>query len=160
VRRFVQFARFVATLKREGLTPTAGRIFISSHHDAPVTEVLGAQISHYIKSRYADRVEVLSVRERDAGVRFRNALTASIWLSDTVSEIVPRNGEFIRGEADKVYLWIAREAEYGILLGKRVIYLVEKGGNEERVRANFMRGTRMPLSLRRPASPTGWGGSS
>ena len=40
VRRFVQFTRFVASINREQLPPTTGRIFISYQHDVPVTEVL------------------------------------------------------------------------------------------------------------------------
>jgi hypothetical protein len=52
---------------------------------------------------------------------------------------VPRDTEVISGGRDKDYRWVRREAEYGILLGKRVIYFVEEGVNEERVRADLMK---------------------
>lgn len=139
VRRFVQFARFIATLERESLTPTAGRIFISCQHDVPVTEVLKKQITDYVKSQFLNQIEVLSVKETGTGVRYKSRIRARIWVSDTVSELVPKNTEVISGQAVKDYLWLAREAEYGLLLGKRVIYFVEEGINEERVRADLMR---------------------
>lgn len=133
VQRFVQFARFIAALHDEKLAPMAGRIFISYHHDVPVTEVLMGQIIDYIKSNFPNRVEVLSVKERGAGVKFKSPIRARIWLSDTIGGIVPRETEAISGGRVKDYVWIAREAEYGLLLGKRVIYLVETGMDEERM---------------------------
>lgn len=137
IRRFVQFARFVAALEREDLAPTAGRIFISCHHDVPVTEALKKQITDYVTTKFPNQVEVLDVNETGTGERFKSKIRARIWLSDTVSEIVPKNTEVQSGERAKDYLWIAREAEYGLLLGKRVIYFVEEGIDEEKVLADL-----------------------
>jgi hypothetical protein len=137
LRRFVQFARFIATLDQERIVPTAGRIFVSFHHDVPVTEVLMRQIADYIKTQFPNRVEILSVKEKAAGVKFKSPIRARIWLSDTVSEIIPRNTEEISGGKVKDYLWLAREAEYSLLLGKRVIYLVESGVDESKILADL-----------------------
>jgi hypothetical protein len=137
LRRFVQFSRFIATLHQQRLVPTAGRIFISFHHDVPVAEALMHQIADYIKTNFRNRVEVLSVKEKAAGVKFKSPIRARIWLSDTVSEIIPQNPEEISRGKVKDYLWIAREAEYSLLLGKRVIYLVESGADEAKVLADL-----------------------
>ena len=153
VRRFVQFARFVASINLEQLPPTTGRIFISYQHDVPVTEVLLSRINDYIKSNFPNRVEVLSVRETGTGVRFKSPIRARIWLSDTVSEIVPKSSVNIAGNT-KNYNWIAHEAEYGLLLGKRIIYLVEKGADEAQIRAELKNRSRdgglIPSSARVP----------
>lgn len=139
VRRFVQFARFIATLNEERLAPTVGRIFVSFHHDVPATEVLLGQIDDYIKTKFSHRLEILSVRESAAGVKFKSPIRARIWLSDTVSEIVPKDTQTISDGKVKDYLWIAREAEYGLLLGKRVIYFVEKGVDESKILADLQK---------------------
>lgn len=139
VRRFVQFARFIARLNDESLAPTVGRIFVSFHHDVPVTEVLLGQIDDYVKAEFPNRLEILSVRESGAGVKFKSPIRARIWLSDTVSEIVPKDTQTISNGKAKDYLWIAREAEYGLLLGKRVIYLVEKGVDESKILADLQK---------------------
>ncbi len=153
VQRFVQFSRFIAALHHEKLAPTSGRIFISYHHDVPVVEVLVGQIVDYIKANFRNRVEILSVKERGAGVKFKSLIRARIWLSDTVGEIVPKQTESLAGGV-KDYLWIAREAEYGLLLGKGVIYLVENGIDEERILNDFMNGERseglIPTNARVP----------
>jgi hypothetical protein len=154
VRRFVQFARFVANINREQLPPTTGRIFISYQHDVPVTEVLLGQINDYIRRNFPNRVEILSVRETATGVKFKSPIRARIWLSDTVSEIVPKSTVNISGDQVKNYNWIAHEAEYGLLLGKRIIYLVEKGADEAQIRAELMNRSRddglIPSSARVP----------
>ena len=153
IRRFVQFARFIAALNQERLKPITGRIFISYHHDVPVTEILRKQINDYISSQFPNRVEVLSVRETGAGVKFKSPIRARIWLSDTVSGIVPKNTAVISGDKDKDYLWVAREAEYGLLLGKRVIYLVENGVDENRVQDDLKKKNRdglIPSTARVP----------
>src|SRR5712692_5238901 len=138
-RRFVQFGKFIASLNKEKIAATAGRIFISYHHDVPVTEVLKSQIQDYIKSQFGDRVHVLSVRESSAGIHFKSPIRSRIWLSDTIKGIVPKNTQTISGDNDKDYLWIAREVEYGLLLGKRIVYLVEKDIDDDRVLRDLRR---------------------
>ncbi len=138
-RRFVQFGRFIASLNRVKVNATAGRIFISHHNDVPVTELLNSQIQDFIKTEFGDRVHVLSVRETAAGAEFKEPIRSSIWMSDMVKGIVPQHTLPVGGDQVKDYQWIAREVEYALLLGKRVIYLVEKDLDDKAIRSDLKR---------------------
>jgi hypothetical protein len=139
-KRFLQFAKFLATLNDRGIAsirPTSGRLFISYHHEVPIAETLKAQIENYLNDKFGDQLAVISFKNREPGIKFRPLLKSHIWQSDLIKGIIPKDTAEISSEEDKDYLWIAREVEHGILLGKRVIYLVEDGCNENKVLNDF-----------------------
>lgn len=152
VRRFVQFLRFVAALNVENRNPTAGRILISSsHRDVPVTRILRTQIIDYLEQHYGDRMEVLNILNGARGVRFTDRITTSIWLSDTVVEMIPKDVGNVSDGEDQPDLWMAREAAYGMVLGKRIFYLLEQGVDKDRIGAAMKRGFEPGGLVRFPA---------
>jgi hypothetical protein len=138
---FVNFARFISGLRafaREfSLTPQKCRIFISHHHNVPSTEVLKSQLTNWVDREAKETLSLLQFKT-NAGPSIRPSISKLIWLSDTVNAIVPTKPVPIStGSSTKSYEWIAIEAEHGLLLNKRVRYLVEDNTSKENVIDGF-----------------------
>ncbi|HEY0761803.1 MAG TPA: hypothetical protein VGD61_05460 [Pyrinomonadaceae bacterium] len=136
IKRFVRFAQFLLHVKQRTVGTSAGRLFISYHHDVPKSVILRNQIKDQIRQSFGDRVNVLYVEESGAGMPFVEQIKSSIWQSDIFGGFLPKDTQDLN-DRDKNYLWIAREAEHALLLKKRTIFFAEDGLDEETVKADF-----------------------
>lgn len=129
-RKFIDFAKFVAAVSRFStefeLAPEVGRIFVSHHHSVPSTEILRAQIQAWLRVEGRGMVSALFFKS-PPGPPIRSSVKRLIWMSDSIEVIVPREPVPIGGSVKKSYSWMALEAEHGLLLDKRLLYLTEEG---------------------------------
>lgn len=130
VSRFVRFAGFISRLNLTKVSPVAGRIFISQAHSSE-SETLDVLIASHIKARFGGRAEVLGVNRGSLDAGLAALLRSRIWLSDSVFALLTDDSRGI----DRGCEWVAAEARYGLLLGKRVVALVGEDVSAEALEA-------------------------
>ena len=142
--RFIEFSKFLTKLRhftREfRLSPQTGRVFISYHHDVPHAEILKLQIESLIgKEPGSSNLRVLYFKA-DPGPPLRPSIKPLIWLADAVDAIIlTQEALESAGTMDNGHHWIGLEAEHGLFLGKRLIFIVEEGVQLEQVINEFRR---------------------
>ena len=136
VRRLAKLARFIVFLKQTRTAPNRARIFLSYHHDVVASDIVRRQIEATLKDLRPE-VDALSVSESPVTLRFEKLIKARIWLCDIFVGILPADTFTIGNQRDKNYLWIARETEHALLLGKPVIFLCEDELKDDMVASDF-----------------------
>ena len=132
--QIIDFAKFVSLLNEYNIFNSRGRIFISYHHNVFKTKIVKNQIENYIKEIFDDNIEILYCNSRKTRRDFIKEIKGKIWLADIVEGIFPADTtEISHLQQEKDYIWIAMEAEHGLLLDKDLIYILEEGTDVKKV---------------------------
>jgi hypothetical protein len=116
----------------------ATRLFVSHHFEVPPSKVVRDQLANHLSEEFSSQIQALSVLDLPPGAPHRHIIRAAIWLAQGTIAICPKDtASIVTAARDKDYKWIAREAEYTLLLGKPVLFGVEKNANRENIAADF-----------------------
>jgi hypothetical protein len=137
LRRYMDFARFLAFLREMPLSPAVPRVFISSHLDVPVADTVRRLIESYVERKIRPGLSVLAVHSKRPSTSIGEVIRSRIWLSDSIKAIIPRDTTPITDDREKDYLWVAREIEHGLLLNKRIVTYIESGTDPKKVTRDF-----------------------
>jgi len=134
---FAKFAAFAVIVGELSRSARPIRVFISSHQDVPVSEIVRDQITDLVRREHGRRASPLFVDELPAGSPHRHIIRAAIWLSHGAVAICPTVTNALGAARKKDYRWIARESEYALLLKKSILFGTEMGVDQEAVLADL-----------------------
>lgn len=121
------FMRLLYWLKKSAEPPHKARLFLSYQHNVPESLTLANQIDNHVRQHYSADFSTLMVRGDEPSSLFKERIKSAIWQADRLSCVITRDPRKTGGQEPADDGWIAREAEHGVLQGKRVIFLRQDG---------------------------------
>lgn len=125
VKRFVHFARFMSLVRGVSKTKHNTKLFVSYHHDVPVSEIVRRGTSEVAAKHFPGEVEIVYVDQRTVGLDFKEQIKATIWLANGTLLVLPKSTDSINHGRKKGYDWIIGEGCHSLLLKKFVFFLEE-----------------------------------
>ena len=143
VQDFINFIRFVASLRREGVSIGTGRLFISLQHNVDAATNFFQSITNYIDKQLTPTgrplVQILGVDNHSVGAEFERLIKLRIWLSDLLLAVIPTDFEISATDEPKDLEWVVREVDYAILLHRLLRLFLQDGVSREKVVEVFER---------------------
>lgn len=135
IKRFIDFAKFISTLKISYETPSfKPKIFLSHQHSIPVPEVIRTGLLDLVSNTLKNQVEILFEKGNKPGMPFEEFIKSKIWISDSTYSIIPKTLYSI-DEKEKNFSWIAKESIHSQLLKNELIYLIDLDITDEQIKS-------------------------
>lgn len=131
VKRFIDFSNFIYHLKEfknsKSLDTHTPKIFLSYQYKSDSSNIVKNQIKDLIISFFKGKVELLDVKEDQAGTSYKDMIKSGIWLSNSTYTPLSEKTSI----SNEKYNWLAKESIHSESLRNDLIYILnEKTGNK------------------------------
>jgi hypothetical protein len=140
VKNLLNFVGYVEFMHDHRVPCHRPRIFLSAHHDVPISGAVERHINDFMRSRNVN-MSLINVQRDASGKRSFFEARTGIGISDACITVVPKSLDGIAHAPERNYQWAGREAEHALLLGTRLLPLVQAGCDNDVVLADFAKTT-------------------
>jgi len=141
LERFVGFADFVSSLRKEKTEPHIPRLFFSAQHRQEAASGFVNSARLYVSSshriRNEDPAQVTLVHQERSGENIEKLVKTKIWSSHAVVGVIPKKWMDSKPRKDGPLEWVARETDHGLLIQRHVQLFLEEDVERDNVSAEF-----------------------
>ncbi|WP_027879251.1 hypothetical protein [Mesoflavibacter zeaxanthinifaciens] len=133
VKRFINFSTFLYNLREQSLiSPLNTKIFLSNRFTKSDSQTLRYKIEHLIEQHFANRVELITVKETTPGKFINEVVKSKIWLSTATYSVIPNTEDSDEANFD----WLTKEAIHSVTLQNKLLFILSKSHNKNLIK-NF-----------------------
>lgn len=120
VKRFIKFSIFTHFINKENnLNPHIGKVFLSNQFTKPSSQLIKSKIEGLIDEQFRGKIQLVAVKEDQAGGFLDEIVKSTIWLSDSTYTALPK-------KVKKNYNWISKEAIHSESLNNQLLFILDK----------------------------------